>query len=776
MSFAKGGERVYVMRKEGKNHMDERMDQAEKTVAEDKSALRAGMAFLSENLDAYGFVSDAYPVVTDRWLIAANGHEAETGTATFTYPNVGGAEGLYRNAFNGMTLTDATTSDVLTRTFGAETERREHPVARYVAALSECVALRVLSEADESLPRKALATRMGFEVSGALNALREFICYDKLTARDAKLYTVSMAVCRMTQRDTNTYILDWLVCGDYRAFLLDSDGLRPLHLPNAEGLSPENSEPPDGKRIVLHHPAPFALLLLSGSACDITAAEEQSRQENPGLIWLYRMRLEANILRILTSCGCESDFEERARRFFTGRANGRESASGAMALFCKGASFGDFRSDCLTRLRHMEDMIALLPDGYDSSHAHHMPSRTETETAYIRRLLTREPGLSERTSDALCALALQRLHGEGARAHVLPPDVPDYRRLLSKDITDTFRVYDRENDEDYTLIRQNAVALREYVAENWMTLRPILLSVLDDRGLRDTADLFVPDEDDGESEWTAEDEDEVAIETSARPVERRQCDRTYRAVLRINARLSELLERRNACMEQVTHTLAEQALILRENGADWLHGRAGEGHACQWADDAAEALSDALRRYANTYEKTEAHYRSLLAAYLSERDLLFARDAEWASGVFAEEWQAILEGRLSETDWNAYRSAIIDMTADDGDGYAMLWDDIHIISRGTGARYAQIRSRAADTRMARDLAAREELRIAAVRASAYQDADWGDAVCALLDPAHRTSYNTMVRRWQETCELMARQAAAYEEYRALYDEYRSPEE
>ncbi len=749
--------------------MDERMDRSEISAPEGRSALREGMTFLSENLDAYGFVSDAYPVATERWLIAANGREAETGTATFTYPNIDAVEGLYKNVFNGLILEDATTTDILTRTFSSNPELMEHPVARYVAALSECVALRVLGETDDAVPRKTLASRMGASVSGALNALREYICCDRLTARDDQLYTASLAVCRMMTRGEGTYILDWLVAGDYRAFLLDSDGLRPLHLPQTGGISPEIGTPPDGKRIVLHHPAPFALLLLSGSACEVSATEEQSRRENPGLVWLYRMRLEANLLRILTACGRVTDFGDRAGRFFTGRANGRESASGAMAYFGEGASFAEFRADCLARLRHLEDLIALLPDGYDPSAAHRMPSRAEAENAYIRRLLARERGLSERTSDALCALALKRLHGAAPEEAVPPPaDVPDYRRLLPGDITETFRIYDRENDEDYAFIRRNSAALREYLSENWVTLRPILLSASEDACADGSVEMLNEDDEEivfiGSVEGT-----DKATDATHTPVGR-AADRAYRAVLRLNARLSELHRRRSTCTEGVAHALEAQVRILRANGKDWLHGRAGDGQACAWADNAADALSEQLRRFANTYESTEASYRSLLTAYLSERDRLFALDTA-DGGAFAAAWTAMLEGRLPVADWAAYRSAIADATAADGEAYVELWDDLHVISQGTGAHYAQIRSRAADTRMARDLAAREELRIAAVRASAYQDADWGEPVCALLDPTHRTSYAAMVRRWKESCELLVRQEAAYREYRALYDEY-----
>ncbi len=746
-AFADRVRRGQVSEREG-----DPMDDLLYTPAEDtseQSALCEGMAFVSENLDAFGFVSDAYPVATARCLIAANGYEAEAGASTFTYPGVGGISGLYATLYDGLVRPDATVDDLMTRTFGKSVERREHPVARYVAALAESVAFRILDEAGENTSHEKMAARLGRALPAALNRLRENICRDQVTARDAELYTASVGICRITDTGGGTYTLDWFAAGDYQAYLLDSNGLCPLPVPHTAGITPEgDGSPLWGERIRLAHPTPFAILLLSGSAVAVNALEMQSVREHPGLAWRYRMRLETNILRIFTSCVLEDEFAERAARFFMGRANGRESASGAMALFCGDASFASFRAECLARLRRLEDTIALLPEGYDPDTVPRLPSRTETENAYIRRLLSREPGLAERTTDALCALALQRLRGTAEADIPLPKGVPDYRRLLSADVEATFRAYDSENDEDYAAIRQNAVALRENLSEHWVTLRPILLGVSD-----------------GSDAPAAE--------------QRIICDRAYHAILRINGRLSDLLEKRRDCMERLSRELAAQALILRTSGPDWLHGRAAGDHPAVWAAEAEGSISDTLRAFADTYEATDAEYRSLLPAYMAERDRLFACDAERDDGTFAAEWKAIVEGRLPEERWNAYRIAILAATDDEtlagmdraGEDYAALWEDLHIISKGTGARLARIRGRATNTRMARDIASRTDIRVAAIRASAYEDADWGEGVCNLLDAAHRNSYQLMVRRWQEGRELASRRAAAFEEYRSMYETY-----
>ncbi len=744
--------------------MDDLLHNSALDTVESGSQLRKGMAFLSENLEAFGFVSDAYPIVTDRWIIAAHGQETDVGAAAFVYPNVGGVAGLYEGIYAGVLDADETTTDMLVQTFGDLSDRREAPIARYVAALSESVALRVLSDAADDASHEQIAAELGLALPSALNALRENICSDGVTARDAELYTVSLAACRMTDMGGGSYILDWFTAGDYRGYLLDANGLRPLRLPISKGISPESdAAKPEGKRFRLRHPSPFAILLLSNSVCTVNAAEQQSMKENPGLAWRYRMRLETNVLRILTACVREEEFGERAGHFFMGRANGRESASGALTVFRGETPFSSIRADCLKRLRHVEDMIALLPDGYDPATVPRLPSRSETEIAYIRRLLAQEKGLAERCADALCALALDRLHHDPAEATPPPEDVPDYRRILPEDIRAVYRIYDCENEEDYACIRHNTAALREYVSEHWITLRPILLAVTDAWHASPSSVVESDVSDSAEESRSGE------MAPSATTSGRALCDRAYETILRLNARLGELLDRRQTCLADAAAVMSEQGRILQARGDAWLHGRSGGDHAVAWADHASAELTETLRLFANTYEQTESEYRSILAAYISERDLLFAHDAEAPDGTFAAEWQAIQNGRLDEDRWAAYRAAIAEATEDRGDAYVNLWDDLRIISRGTGARYAQIHSRAADTRTARDIASRTEFRIAAIRASAYQDAEWGEHVCHLLDAAHRNSYQTMVRRWQETCELMARQAAAYEEYRALYE-------
>ncbi len=704
-------------------------------------ALRDGVAFLSENPEAFGAVSDAYPVVTDDCIIAANGSETGVRVVSRPYPAGNGIDGLYDTVFADILPRSPLTASVLAGTFGAAIGGQEYPIARYAAVLSEAVAAEVLSGMPAEATHGEIARRLGEAIPRALAGLRANLGQDEVPPEDdTDLLSVSFAACRTKHLGDRHYTIDLFFAGDYRAYLLDKDGLRPLHIPASEPLSFDTSPALTGNRFKLYHPDAFAVLLLSGSACAVNSADRQSLAANPGLAWRYRMRLEANILRILTALSKESDFGARATQFFTGRANGRDSASGAISVFRKDDSFSAFRADCLARLRHLEDMIALLPDGYDPTRVPSLPSRVENEHNYIRRLLTQEAGLSERTAEALRILALEKLTSPDETAWPLPADVPHLRRLSPEDIADVFRIYDAENAEDYAYIRQNRAALRGQLADHWVTLRPILLRV-------------------SEGEGAAWEPDEAELTDN---------DIAYKSLLRLNARLGKHYAEREHCMTAVSEKLEQHIAILRSRGKDWLHAHGEDEVAALWADTAAADLSAVLRGYADTYERTEDEYRSLLADYTADRERLFSLDAEDPDGFFAADWEAILHGRLSEGDWGRYRTALAAET--DGDSYVRLWDELCIISHGTGARQRRIEARSVERRTARDISERTEFQIAAIRASAYQDPDWGEEVCDLLDDAHRANYFTMVRRWQETCELMTRQAAAYEEYRRLYED------
>ena len=603
-------------------------------------------------------------------------------------------------------------------------------MARYCAALAEVTALQILDHTAPGASPDRVCTLLGGEIPRKLSRLRETICDDGVTSRDSALFSVSMGALRVTPQGEGQYHLDVFSAGDFKVYLLDGEGMRPLWQEDTPYLSPDGEERVRHERILLDHPEPFALLLLSDSLCALSAAEMRTLRENSGMIWRYRMRLEEQILRLITSCVREQEFGERAARFFTGRSHGRDSASGAMLILREGGSYEVFRSLCQARLSHLEDMISLLPEGYDPARVPARVSREETEESHLRRILEREKGVSTCVAEAVRLCVLEKLH-RGDVGEVCPPpeDVPAYRRLSWEEIHEVFRHHDKENDEDRARINENCRILRENLTDHWVALRPCLLQV-----------------------------------SHRTPTPAAQ--RSYEACADMSRRLGRMLAQRKRRLSGLETMLADSLAILRAEERDWMEGRAGDGSMEAWVNRLTHELPEALSELSESFKTETESYRSLMTAYTYEKELLFRMDTNTADGFFAVDFRALQMGEMMDN-----RRLAIGKTLADVPAYLDLWESLCAVSKGTGALYARIRGRGADRRMARELSEDPAIRIAALRASAYEDEDWGDSVVDIMDPAMRREYMDVVRRFLETRELNARRAEVFASYRAAWQAY-----
>ena len=698
--------------------------------------LLAGMAFLAENPEAYGLVPDACPVVTSDLLLAVNGHGATSGGHSPTYPvEEGGVDGLLDTLYGTLIPRTDENARLLRATFGESEGMQEHPIARYCAALAEASALHILDGKAKGASPQQVSYMLGDTIPRHLSRLRETICDDGVSPRDPAFYSVSLGACRVMSKGEGCYLVDIFSAGDFHVYLLDGEGLRPLWQKTTPCLSPDSrDEVMERTRLDLYHPEPFALLLLSDSLCAPGANELRTLRENPGIIWRYRMRLEDQILRLITSCVREQEFGERATRFFTGRSHGRDSASGAMLILREGVSYEVFRSVCQSRLSRLEDMISLLPEGYDPARIPARLSREETEEAHLRRVLEREKGISARVAEAIRLSALDKLK-RGDAGEVCPPPagVPAYRRLPWEEVSATFRRYDGENNEDRAHVAENRRILRENLADHWVALRPHLLKV-------------------------------------ARRTPSAEADRSYAACADMNARLGRMLAGRRRRIATLEALLTDSLAVLRSEEQDWIEGRSGDGSMAAWMDHMTQELPLVLEAVSESWQTDTEAYRSFMSAYTYERELLFRMDTDPVSGFFGVDWLAIQNGELLDSRWDALRAALSDAPV-----YGGLLESLCRVSRGTGALLGRIKGRGAERRMARELADRSDIRLAALRASVYEDGDWGESVVAILDPALRREHRDVVRRWQETRELSARRAEAYAAYSAAWREFLPPE-
>ena len=719
--------------------MDTKQYQEDRTA---DSRLLTGMAFLAENPEAYGLVPDACPVVTPDLLLAVNGHSTTGGAVSPSYPvEEGGVDGLLDTLYGHLIPRTEENAGLLRATFGESEGMQEHLVARYCSALAEATALHILDGTAKGASPEQVCFMLGDEIPRKLAELRDTVCEDGVTPRDDEFFSVSLGACRVTPRGEGNYLVDIFSAGDFHVYLLDGEGLHPLWLkssplltPNApNGISDRSTEPAHA-RLDLHHPEPFGLLLLSDSLCTPGTPEIRVLRENPGMVWRYRMRLEDQLLRLITSCVREQEFGERATRFFTGRSHGRDSASGAMMILREGVSYEVFRSLCQTRLGRLEDLISLLPEGYDPARVPPAVPRREVEERHLRRLLERERGLSDRLEEAIRLCALDKLK-RGDVGEVCPPpaDVPAYRRLPWAEVNAAFRRYDVENDADRARVTENRHILRENLADHWVALRPHLLKV-------------------------------SRLPASA------AAERSYAACADMNVRLGRMLAERKRRLSTLDTLLSDSLAVLRAEGRDWMEGRAGDGGMAAWTETLAEDLPAALAPMLSDWQAETEVYRRLLTAYTYEREQLFRMDTRSGEGFFADDWEKLLSGGLADERWETFLAGLSAVPA-----YRELLDSLRRVSKGTGALLARMEGRGAERRMARELAGQADVQLAALRASAYEDEDWGESVISVMDSALRREYKDVVRRWQETRELAAKRAEAYTTYEAAWREY-LPEE
>ena len=252
-------------------------------------------AFLCGSPASYGLLTDAMPAATRHLLIAANGFASAGGVSMPLYTACeGGTEELMRETFP-MLRPGGVREDILRMTFGDCTRQREHPLARFCAALAEAVGTDYLIAAEEgdgyveTFRRDGNGTdafpdvcrELGLRLSEELGRLQS-----NLTDRDSaggarrrrglpavspEYFEVSFCACRVKPgAEDGDYTLELFSAGDLNVFLLDGVGLFPLWTQRTERVSPETGDAMAGRRLVLRHPEPCATPRRTASCRSVT--------------------------------------------------------------------------------------------------------------------------------------------------------------------------------------------------------------------------------------------------------------------------------------------------------------------------------------------------------------------------------------------------------------------------------------------------------------------------------------------------------------------------
>ncbi len=701
----------------------------------DAQRIFVGGGFLAENAEAFGLVSDAHPITTDTLMIAANGHAADDGMHPPTFAVGGkGVEGLYEGLYHDLIPNTPENQEILRKTFGESEGRQNHPIARYSAALTVALAHEVLSQNPQAEAYECAAMLSNVLPDG-IDAMRD-VMRAAVGPRPGSehFFSVSFCACRLTAAEQDAYNIDIFHAGDFALYLLSEQGMAPLFLCDSDVLEPLETSMVRVHHIHLYHPQPFMLLLLSKSAYDISVKDMRAIQDTPGLLWRYRMRMEEQWIRLVTNATSQELLAEGAERFFTGRAVGRDSVTGAWML--RAGTFDTVRAACQGRSHQLERLMSLLPKGYDPYRPAQQIPLDKVEEAFILTAFRTRPGLTERVMDVIARLAADKLHdpqetNEEPMYDSIDRPIP---HLTCAKVQEIYLSFDIANQPDREQMEKNRQVMRELLSEHWTTLRPMFC-----RG---------------------------PMADAPEPHIRQKNDAHALACQMLKRRLSKLVNQRKALMAELKSRLNKSMDILERQGEDWANGVGGGGAAYRWFDEMEHDIPKLVEAVKHEYQTTTHRLRSLHVAYVQERELSFCADVA-EGGVWHTCYQRIMEGELPADVWRAYTD---DIQANIP-SYADYWQVIRTISERNLALRERIESRGAERRMVLTLSGDTDLQVACMLGALWEDSAWGEQIGSLVDNGFRNEYKALRRHWLEEKELLVRQRDAFESYQDMYTAY-----
>ena len=759
--------------------LEERMTGAEHPTSDIAGAAEPGRSatvaflktpFLSASPESFGLVPDACPVATRYILIGADGHEAESGGRSPQYGCPGGGAGHLLSGLYPMLPQDAVTADLIRMTLGGDCDTpQEHLLARLCAVLVEAAAFHILNSAPDVM---TASEEMNRKLPACLDSFRRQIQIQEEgtqvesgeQGRDSRTeqkepelpaeavygeeyYQVSFCACRVcpTGKESGDFSVEIYAAGDFCVYLLDGNGLSPLWVSRNRPLSPRRCPEVICRTVDLHHPEPFALLLLSDGLCQSARTNRRTSMEAPGRLWRGRMQLEEQILHAFIGADREEEFGRVAAQVFAGRATGRDSMSGAMTLLSSGdVSYDVFRSLCRERLSTVQEMLSMIPEDYDPDRVVRQDTLARTERAFAAELFRTRPQLLDKTLDMLdvCIrdrLALALSHPDQVQKEVESTDGKQDAGTLTPDVVyGVYRRFDRENDSDRAQILKNRKTIRRTLSGHWVTLRPLLCSVQEART------------------ETGKTETDIGL-------------RMYQACLDMNNRLEAMLTERRARLEKVKELLSGSLTVLNGSCDDWVIGRGSRSGVSEWLRNLTETLPPLLDPMTDGWLEETERFRSLQTAYTSEREALFTYDTDAGHGVFFDAFAQMMAGTLPDDIWDAFCQAA------EGKaqlaGYGEMLKVLRVVSREIGRLSRTVEGRAAERRCVLTMRAEFEWQFACLRASVYKDTSWHPDIETLLDPGTRSSYLQMVKQWQQTEALHTRQRQIFEAYQSMYETY-----
>lgn len=698
-------------------------------------------AFLAENPEAFGFVSEAVPIATRDMIVSADGKPSKKGMIppTYVYP-YNDINRLFDSLFSRALDNSEENLDIIAKSLVGTENGYEHLVSRYAAVMSQAMACQTMRAtpsdyAGISTTSEYFADKLGKNIAAGLSLLRDSMTeFGGLAPSAREDFSVSLAVCRIDNVSGDEFAINMFGAGSFKFFLLDYEGMKVLWEDKLPRIEASDSDAPAiaHKTVTFKKTTPFAVIVLSDGACDRSGDSNSTytlNDNSEALVWRERMKLEQIMLRMIVGSIGEQGFEARCVQYFSGHIVSDDSASGAMTLV--GTSYDIFSTECRRRLEVLENTMTLLPDGYDVQNPPSVSDFDTTESVFLDGLTERYPSLRAITSATLSRhiriaifAILNNNTAELEEDSVVPLDY----------IREIYRSFDCENDGDRSQLQVNQRLMSKLMADNWITLRPL---------------LCYPAE--------GEDEDnEYRYENNLK----------YAECLEMNEELTRLASRRAALIDKLYDEVKSCAELMLKEKDELLLNRIPRSRFDDISDRLTQAIpdaADALRTEWNEYSEAA---RELLEKYSVARAELYAEDTDHG---LVPCYESIMDGSVGNGFWSEIKEKVrLIHEGEAADDVFRIVDMINIISDNCGEIYDAIATRAAEKRTVRHISGDGAWNKTCLRAMLRELPGWEDSEAARIDDSMRSEYRAMIARWREALSLVNRQNEAFAEYYKVY--------
>ncbi len=250
------------------------------------------------------------------------------------------------------------------------------------------------------------------------------------------------------------------------------------------------------------------------------------------------------------------------------------------------------------------------------------------------------------------------------------------------------------------------------------------------------------------------------------PEIREEGDRLYADCIGLNNLLEEQLKQRLTSLNALRELLSSVERDLGDNAAVWAGGAGDQAALDRDLLILKSELPDMSDSVHQGWAEGTERYLSLRNDYLRRREELFDFDtkprsdaSDGGSALFCSSLRDMTNGTMTNDGWQECQTRVSKL--DENGEYADMFRVLPVISRRIAVLEAGVRRRDARRRCITALTTSPDRICDCLRAAVYRDSAWGEDVGGLIDEGTRLDYQAVVRRWHDEDALYDRRSAAY---------------